>query len=104
MIQYLKKVGIVAGAATTCLLLLQMVHASLWTISWAKSSAPIMQAIAEERKERVEADNEILRVIRQLSHDRIELIEIMSAESQFERARRARETRQRWLKEDIEKH
>lgn len=102
LVQYLKKVGIVAGTAMTCFLLIQMVYAVLWTNSWARSSEPIMKAIAEERRERVEADREILHAMSQLSRDRIELVEILAAESVAERTRRARETRQRWLRDEAD--
>ena len=91
-VEFSRKVGIVAGALLAVGTLLHIAA----SFAWVNATRPILSALAEERRARVEGDSLILGKLIEMSHDRVDLMEAMNLPAGPERTRAFARIRHEW--------
>ena len=73
-LMFMRKVGTVATALVASGAIISWISGFAWTLA----TRPIVESIAEERTARVHSDSLLTERLSTISHDRIELLDIMS--------------------------
>lgn len=95
-VDFFKRLGIVAGAIIAVATIISWISGHAWHLA----INPVLDALANERRERVTTDSLLVRRLEGISHDRLDLIDIMLTPPGPGREKKLQAIRLQWRHEE----